>query len=312
MHTPNIICIAGPTASGKTAAALHAVQVLQSHGLRAAVVNADSRQVYRDFPIITAQPTPEEKAVCPHLLYGWLSSEARICAGEWADMARNTINELLHSSTIPLVVGGTGFYMRSLFDGIADIPAPDPDIRSRILEELRVEGAPALHARLSAVDPEYAAKIHPNDSQRCCRALEVWESTGRPFSWWHAQTPPPPNYSVLRLGVGLPLNELEPILARRIDLMLQRGAIEEARKALSLCPDTTTPGWTGIGCAEIAAYLNGSRSLDECRSLWIHNTRAYAKRQWTWFKADGRIAWHRPEESGILAQRILDFLHVRQ
>ncbi len=305
---PRILCIAGPTGSGKTAAALHLARALEKAGRKACVVNADSRQVYRDFPIITAQPSEEEKSVCPHLLYGWLETGCKISAGQWADKALIALKDSLEKGLIPLLVGGTGFYMRALLDGIADIPAVDPAISLRLTEECRDKGAAALHERLLHIDPEYAAKIHPNDSQRNVRALEVWEGTGRTFTWWHKNAPAPAPFEVLRLGVGLPLPELEPFLALRIQAMLKAGALEEARRALDLCPDTDAPGWSGIGCAETAAHLAGRMNLEECVEAWTHNTRAYAKRQWTWFRADRRILWFRPGEHDALEKKALDFL----
>ena len=178
----------------------------------------------------------------------------------------------------------------------------------RLTEECRTLGAPALHERLKEIDPAYAAKIHPNDSQRNVRALEVWESTGRTFTWWHEQTPPPAPYEVLRAGIGLPLNELTPYLETRIRIMLDMGALQEAKKALRICPDTEAPAWTGIGCAETAAFFRGDLSFAECLERWTHNTRAYAKRQWTWFKADKRILWHRPGEHSAIEKEVRQFL----
>ncbi len=307
---PRILCLVGPTGSGKTAAALHLAAMLERCGLPAAVINADSRQVYRDFPIITAQPTEEEKKVCPHKLYGWLETTKKISAGQWADLADAAIRETLAEGRLPILVGGTGFYLRALLDGIAAIPAADPEVTKRLTRECEALGAPALHARLASIDPDYAAKIHPNDSQRNVRALEVWESTGKTFSWWHAQTPPPAKWQTLRLGIGLPLPELTPFLEKRIKIMIRDGALEEAESALKACPDTSAPGWTGIGCAETAAYLSGSLSLDQCVELWTRNTRAYAKRQWTWFRADKRILWFRPSQNEDLTPVVKNFLNI--
>lgn len=304
---PGILCMAGPTGSGKTAAALHLAAMLEKAGRPAAVINADSRQVYRDFPVITAQPSEEEKKVCPHRLYGWLETTRKISAGQWADMAAKAVRETLKEGRIPMLVGGTGFYMRSLLDGIADIPAVDPAVTERLTAECKALGAPALHARLQTIDPDYAAKIHPNDSQRNVRALEVWEGTGKTFTWWHTHTRPPAEWKVLRLGIGLPLPELTPFLEKRIEIMLENGALEEARHALSLCPDTAAPGWTGIGCAETAAFLRGDISLPRCIELWTKNTRAYAKRQWTWFRADKRILWFRPGQNAELEAPVREF-----
>ena len=303
-----ILCLAGPTGSGKTAAALHLSRALERQGVPSCVVNADSRQVYRDFPVITAQPSEEEKSVCPHLLYGFLETERKISAGQWADMALEALKKSLEEGRVPMLVGGTGFYLRALLDGIAAIPAVDPAISARLSAECREKGAPFLHERLRRVDPEYAAKIHPNDSQRNVRALEVREGTGKTVPWWHTNAPAPAPFAVLRLGVGLPLTELEPFLVRRIDAMLEAGAMEEARRALHVCPDTQAPGWSGIGCAEAAAFLTGRMGLEECTALWAHNTRAYAKRQWTWFRADRRMLWFRPGEHAAMEKAALDFL----
>lgn len=307
---PEVICLVGPTGSGKSAAALRLAAFLEARGRPATVINADSRQVYKDFPIITAQPRPEERAACPHLLYGWLDSTQKISAGEWAEKALAAIKECLNADRLPLLVGGTGFYLRALLDGLAEIPAPHPAIRQRVQKECEALGSPALHRRLEAVDPAYAAKIHPNDSQRNMRALEVWESTGRTFTWWHGQTPSPAPFRVLRLGMGLPLAELTPFLERRIAAMMQAGALEEARKALESCPNVSAPAWSGIGCAELAALLLGRISLEECLESWARNTRAYAKRQWTWFRADARITWFRPGEETELIRCAARFLEL--
>ena len=304
---PRMLCLVGPTGSGKTAA-LYLASELERVGLPVTIINADSRQVYRDFPIITAQPSEEEKSVCPHSLYGWLESTQKISAGQWAELAESAIQETLAQGRIPMLVGGTGFYLRALLDGITDIPDPDPEISRRLAEECRTLGSPALHERLEQIDPVYAAKIHPNDSQRNVRALEVWESTGHTFTWWHEQTPPPAPYDVLRIGIGLPLTELTPYLERRIGIMLEMGALEEARQAMSICPDIEAPAWTGIGCAEAAAFLHGRLKPEEFLERWAHNTRAYAKRQWTWFRADNRIAWHRPGEHAHIEKEVLAFL----
>ncbi len=292
-------CIFGPTGAGKTAAALALADVLP-----VSVINADSRQVYRDFPLITAQPTAEERAVCPHLLYGYLPSEKKLGAGEWARAAAAAVEREHAGGRVPLLVGGTGLYARALLAGIAPIPEIPAEVSARWQTRLAAEGCPALHAELAAVDPAYAAKIHPNDRQRVARALEVAEATGKPLSWWHARPLPRRKHLALKAGVALPLAELEPLLLRRIDAMLAAGALEEARAAMVRCPDPAAPGWSGIGCAELHRHLSGGLTLEECRALWLKNTRAYAKRQLTWFRADGEMTWFRPEEAG----RLRDFL----
>ncbi len=308
-----VICLVGPTGAGKTAAALHLARTFGG-----GVVNADSRQVYRDFPVITAQPSPEERAVCPHLLYGFLPSTEKISAGVWTDKATAVIDDLRRAGLrrdesrrdglLPLLVGGTGLYLKTLLDGIADIPRVDPAIGARLERQCDDLGAPALHARLAAIDPEYAARIHPNDRQRTVRALEVHEGTGRTLSWWHARPVPPPRFAALRLGMDMSLDELTPRLDRRIGLMLEAGALDEARAARALCDDPAAPGWSGIGCAELYRHLTGELTLPEARLLWLRNTRAYAKRQLTWFRADRRIRWVRPDDLDAMAALAAAFL----
>ncbi len=322
-------CILGPTGAGKSAAAL-----ALAARLPVAVINADSRQVYKDFPIITAQPSTEEQRRCPHLLYGFLDTREQLSAGGYARLATKAIAETQSVGCRPVLVGGTGLYVRALLHGIADIPAVPEAISRRRREQCNAEGSPALYALLRERDPAYAARIHPNDRQRIMRALDVLEATGKPFSWWHAQPVSGGLYRPIKVGMALPLAELEPILSKRIDAMLDKGALAEAEAALermhlepilgkrigavpakdalaeagavsARCADATAPGWSGIGCAEIYGYLTGAYTFEECRAVWLRNTRAYAKRQITWFRADRDIAWFRPEQTEEAAAFIM-------
>lgn len=290
-----VICVMGPTGAGKTAAAIHLAQA----GYPISVINSDSRQVYHDFPIISAQPSEEEKAACPHELYGYLKSHEKISAGEWVKLANEKINWAHEENRIPVLVGGTGLYFRALFDGIVDIPQIADSLHQKYIDELRQYGSEYLHAKLKEVDPEYAQKIHYNDKQRVARALEVYDSTGKTFSEWHKDQPIQTNHDVLRVGIGIPLAELTPILCKRTHMMFEKGAVEEAKKAMQKCSDLTAPAWTGIGCREVALFLQKKYNMDECIEIWNKNTRAYAKRQWTWFNADKRITWFRPEEDSL-------------
>ena len=252
-----VICLAGPTGCGKTAAALALAEALGGE-----VINADSRQVYSDFPLITAQPSPEEQACCPHHLYGFLPTEQKISAGRWADQAVAEAKAVLARGHVPLLVGGTGLYFQGLLHGIAEIPAIDPAITAALTARLAEEGPAALHAELAAKDPAYAARIHPNDRQRIVRALEVLAGTGHTFSWWHEHGMPEPPCAGPLLVLDMELDALTPRLARRIDLMLEQGALDEARAARRRCDDAAAPGWSGIGCAEVLAHLRGELSLE--------------------------------------------------
>ena len=292
-----VICLAGPTGSGKTAAALAMADALDGE-----VINADSRQVYADFPCITAQPTPEERAHCPHHLYGFLPTAQKISAGRWADQATALARDILSRGKTPLLVGGTGLYFHTLLHGTAQIPPVDPALTLALTHRMEADGAARMHAELAQVDPEYAARIHPNDRQRIVRALEVRQATGKPFTWWHKNAMSPPPCTGPLLVLDAPLAWLEPRLARRLDMMLDAGAMDEARAALEHCDDDGAPGWSGIGCAEALAFLRGRLNFEECRSLWLRNTRAYAKRQITWFRARKEALWLPPEDvAGVVA-----------
>lgn len=285
-----VICLAGPTGSGKSAAALFLARELSG-----SIINADSRQVYRDFPIITAQPAQEERKCCPHTLYAFLDCREKLSAARYAELARQEITNYAAINRVPIVVGGTGLYIDALLRGMPEIPAVPPEVSQKWQERCAHEGPQALHALLLKRDPVCAAKIHPNDSQRVSRALEVEEATGTPLSVWQKQPVAPSGLNALVVGIEMSLTELSPRLEKRIDAMLAAGGVAEAERALAHCPDSKAPGWSGIGCAELYRHITGAISLDECRSLWIKNTRAYAKRQITWFKRDQQMLRLRPD-----------------
>lgn len=298
-----VVCLVGPTGTGKSAIAIRLAACFDG-----VVINADSRQVYRDFPIITAQPTAEEQSRIPHRLYGFLDTRERISAGLWAGMAKEIISRTLEEGKLPILTGGTGLYLRALLDGMADIPPVPIQIDRQLENECRTQGLAALHELLAGLDPVCAARIHPHDRQRTLRALAVYRATGRPLSWWQQHTPQPPAWNVLRLALGLPLAELTPLLARRIRSMIRQGAKDEATRALELCPDGSAPGWSGIGCAELYDWLRGTLDDAALVATWTAHTRAYAKRQLTWFRADHRLQWFSPDSGEKVRQRVEEFL----
>lgn len=301
---PPIVCLLGPTGTGKTAAA-----IAVSRRLPVSVVNFDSRQVYADFPLITAQPDSEEQAACPHLLYGFLPTDEKMTAARFVELATEKIEEVRQEGRLPVLVGGTGMYLRSLLSGIAPIPDIPEEIRQEVLNRVRTEGPQAMHKELQQIDPDYAAKIHPNDTQRNARAAEVYAATGKTMTWWHSHgehVPAP--YTALKIGMTVDLNALKPHLVQRIDAMIQLGALEEAKRAYAACNDPEAPGWTGIGCAELLAHLRGELSLEEAKELWVKNTRAYAKRQITWFNKERDIAWFAPGENEAVADLVQSWL----
>jgi len=297
----HIVCLVGATGAGKTASALY----LARH-FDAEVVNFDSRQVYRDVPIVTAQPSPAEQAVCPHHLYGYLCSDVPVQAGSFVETVRDRIADITARGKLPLLVGGTGLYLKTLIQGIAPIPEIPQEIRERIETMCVSMGSSVLYQRLEGEDPEYAARIHPHDRQRICRALEVLEGTGHPLSWWHRQPDRQPAVKVrsLKLGVRVDMQELKPLLAKRIRIMLELGAVQEMRNAYAVCPDRRAPAFTGIGCPELLAHLLDHVDLEETKRVWLQKTRAYAKRQTTWFKRDQEITWFAPDAFKEMEKRV--------
>ncbi|MBQ4132130.1 MAG: tRNA (adenosine(37)-N6)-dimethylallyltransferase MiaA [Desulfovibrionaceae bacterium] len=284
-----VICVIGATGSGKSNLAIKL-----AHRLNGAIINIDSRQVYAGLPIITAQPDFEERDGIPHLLYGFLPLSRKTTAGLYSSLAIAAIDLCFRQGLQPILVGGTGLYLDALTNGIAPIPPVSKEISGYWQMRLLRAGPRRLHEELAGVDPEYAAKISCNDPQRITRALEVWLGTGRPLSWWHRQKCAGLRCPVLKLGVRMPLAELTGLLAVRIEKMLSQGAEDEVKTVLyrsSEHGDEHLPGFSSIGFCELAAWLRGEISMQACMEAWQAATRAYAKRQITWFRRDAEIAW---------------------
>ncbi|MBC7354961.1 MAG: tRNA (adenosine(37)-N6)-dimethylallyltransferase MiaA [Desulfomicrobiaceae bacterium] len=296
MNRPSVLCVVGATGTGKTAAALALAEAL--HG---AVINVDSRQVYAHIPIVTAQPTAEEQARCPHLLYGYLPLDEPVQAGSFARQLADTVEKVRAMGRLPILVGGTGLYLRAFLHGIAPVPPIPEAVRAAVLARCRAHGSEALHCRLAEVDPVSAARIHPRDSQRICRALEVFDATGEPLSLWHARTRPVALVRGVVLGLAATLPELTPRLAQRIQAMLAAGALEEMAQAWRICPNRSAPGFSGIGCPELLAVLHGEMDLATAQAAWLANTRAYAKRQMTWFRKE-KVHWVAPTDHARMVE----------
>lgn len=298
-----IVCLVGPTGIGKTATSLAI-----SNRFPVSVINFDSRQVYRDFPVITAQPDAEEQAVCPHHLYGFLETHEAINAARFCDLAKKKIDEVHAEGRLPVLVGGTGMYLKTLLGGIAPIPQIPQDVRDAVQARMAEVGSQVLHAELTEIDPDYATKIHPNDPQRNGRAAEVYAATGKTMTWWHSQKVDAPPYDYLKVGLKMALDDLTPRLKLRIDIMLDRGAIDEAKAACRINCDPEAPGWTGIGCAEMLKHITGEWDLETTCEKWAHNTRQYAKRQLTWFNKEKDISWFTLGEEEAAADAVSAWL----
>ena len=303
MTAIKVVCLLGATGTGKTDAALALADAFNG-----GVVNVDSRQVYAGLEVITAQPTVDEQGRCPHFLYGDTPLDVPVRAGDFARRARFVVASLVGRGHVPLLVGGTGLYFRAILGGLAPIPPVPPEVRVGIQQAYDRQGAAAMHDRLAAVDPEYAARIAPADRQRVTRALEVQEATGRSLSEWHRlPDPQAPDYDVFKIGLGLPMDSLAPRLSQRIEAMVAAGAVDEIRRALERYP-ADVPGLSGIGSPELAAHLDGEIALDAAIALWLANTRAYAKRQMTWFRKEDGVRWFAPDDHEGMRQALDDWL----
>ncbi len=268
----------GPTASAKSALALALAERIGGE-----IVNADSMQVYRDFRILTARPTPEEEARAPHHLYGHVDAGELYSTGRWLADALTAIKAIRARGATPILVGGTGLYFKALTHGLADIPTADPELRAALRERAEKEGAPALHAELAARDPQTASRLEPNDAPRILRALEVLETTGESISALHANTRPALAADAWR-GVALtPEREaLYAAINARFDKMLAAGALDEVRAFAARGLDATLPAMKAHGAPALMAHLRGEVSLFEAAEIGKRDTRRYAKRQFTW------------------------------
>jgi tRNA dimethylallyltransferase len=287
---PPLVVIAGPTASGKSALALALAQ--QINGV---IVNADSAQVYRDLRVLSAAPTEEELKQVEHRLYGVQDGALPCSAADWAAMAYREIADLHASARIPILAGGTGLYLRTLLDGIAPVPAIDPEIRAKVREASVEEN----RAKLQTFDPEAAVKIKPADSTRINRALEVILSTGRTLAEWQTQreggiADEVDLYSLILLP---PRKWLYARCDERFAHMIDQGAVSEVESLVARRLNPNLPVMRAIGVRELSAYLLGTSSLDEAIAAGQQATRRYAKRQYTWFAHQPPADWPRFKEA---------------
>ncbi len=282
--TKAIHIIAGPTASGKSALAIE-----RAKALNGAVINCDSRQIYNDLPILTAQPSEEDKRVVPHYLYGTLHPNEVCSAGSWRAMVVPLIEKLLNENTVPIITGGNGLYIKTLMEGISPIPDVPDEIRKAANAKQKELGNPAFYEELNKRDPETAAQYHPNHTARIVHAWEILEATGKPLAHWQKQpkSAPPSDW---QFDITLVMPEREKLYARcnaRFEQMLEMGAVEELKafdaklekgeiKNDAILVKT-------VGTDALRRWQKGEISREEAITLATTETRQYAKRQTTWF-----------------------------
>lgn len=275
------ILIAGPTASGKSALALTLAGALDG-----VVINADSMQVYADLRVLTARPAPEEEALAPHRLYGSVDGAVNYSVGRWLADADAVLAETRAAGRVPIFVGGTGLYFKALIEGLSAIPPVPEEVRARLRAEFGEIAAPELHDVLASRDPQAAAGIQPNDRQRIMRALEVFEATGRSIrAFRDARTPGPlTGEAVSRIFLAPDREALRARIDARFDTMMQAGALDEVARLAARNLDPALPVMRAHGVPSLIAHLRGEASLDEAIARGKADTRAYAKRQFTWFR----------------------------
>lgn len=277
----NVILIAGPTASGKSALALRLAEKLGG-----IIVNADSMQVYRDLRIITARPPVEEEARVPHRLFGHVDAAENYSVGRWCRDVSEALAECAAQRRVGILVGGTGLYFKVLTTGLAAVPPIPNDIREQVRGRLARKGVAPLYAELLERDPQTAHRLMPNDRSRISRALEVMLATGRSLSDWYREGMPAVVDGARAAKVFLTCERAE--LVRRIETrfaaMLAAGALEEVRRLAARNLDPTLPAMKAHGVPWLIRHLEGGLSLDEAAAGGIMDTRRYAKRQLTWFR----------------------------
>lgn len=272
------LLIAGPTASGKSD---HALAEAAKGGV---IINADASQVYDVWRVLTARPSAEEEAQAPHRLYGHIAPSIRYSVGVWLRDVGPVLADAQAEDLRPIIVGGTGLYFKALTEGLAEIPEPSETIRSTIDARLKAEGLAALVADLTARDPATAAAADLQNPMRVTRALEVLEATGKGLAAWRAETPPPLIADAEKVLIAPDREALYARCDRRFDIMIERGALEEARAIAALNLDPALPAMRAVGAPELLAHLRGDISLQEAAAAAKQATRNYAKRQMTWMR----------------------------
>lgn len=292
-----VALIAGPTASGKSGLALDLADALCAAGRKAVIINADSVQVYRDIPILSAAPSAAEMEQHPHRLYGAWDGATACSAADWSQKARDQIVAAHSQGTIPILCGGTGLYMRTLLEGIAPVPEIDPEVRA----EVRGLSQDEARAALELEDPNAASRLAPADVARTARALEVFRSSGKTLAEWQQHKSGGIGGHVsLHSAVLLPEREwLFDRCNRRFETMLGDGAIAEVELLRTRELDPALPVMRAIGVREIGAWLEGEVSRDEMIQSGQLATRQYAKRQYTWFRNQPPASWHRAESQNV-------------
>jgi tRNA dimethylallyltransferase len=281
-----LIAIVGPTASGKSA-----LGILLAERISGEIISADSRQIYKYLNIGTAKPIPKELQHISHHFINILNPDQDYSAGEYGKQARAKIIEVLAQGKQPILVGGSGLYVRAVIDGFFEGPGKNEEIREQLEAEARSLGVEALYEKLKQVDPDSASKMDATKIRRIIRALEVYYITGQPISRLHLLQETKPPFKFMQFGLEWKRQQLYDRINRRIDNMITTGLVEEVKDLLTRGYSRRINALNTVGYKEVFDYLEGKVSESEMIELIKRNTRRFAKRQLTWFRADKRIQW---------------------
>jgi tRNA dimethylallyltransferase len=302
VSSKKVIIIVGPTAVGKTKLSLQIAQQVDCE-----IISADSRQVYKLMDIGTAKPNPSERQQAKHHFIDIKFPDEYYSAGMFGKEARQVINKLCDNGKLPLVVGGSGLYIRALVDGFFDEPIADAEVKRILKERVRQEGLQALYEQLNEVDPQLASQLHPNDTQRILRGLEVWQITGKPLSFFQQQPLDKADFESIFIGLTMERDRLYQKIEQRVEEMMMSGFAEEVVQLEEKGYSPELSSLQTVGYKEMFKYLKGQLSLEETVTLIKQKTRQYAKRQLTWFRSDKRICWFDVTDESVLT-RIIDFV----
>ncbi len=302
---PKIVVICGPTGTGKTA---FAVKLAKATG--GEIVGADSMQIYRYLEIGTAKPTPSERAEVRHHMVDFIDPDEKFDAAAYAKAASRKVRQLVRKGRLPFVVGGTGLYIKSLVYGLFEAGPFDENVRIKLKQEAEKDGSAPLHARLKAIDPMAALKIHENDLLRIIRALEVYEVTGKPISRYHLEHGFREKlFETMKIGLYRDREILYERINKRVDKMIEDGLLEEVKDLLSKGYPSDLKSMRSLGYRHMIDFLNGNVSFETAVTTLKRDHRRYAKRQMSWFNGDKEVLWLKPDQTEKALDLISGFLN---
>jgi tRNA dimethylallyltransferase len=303
-----IIVLAGPTAIGKTELSLAVAEEFACE-----IISMDSMQIYKYMDIGTAKPTMEERRRVPHHLLDFVDPAEAYNVGCYVSDARRVIREVAGRKRLPMLVGGTGMYMTRLLGGIFELPDVPQEIRSNVQNILQKKGNVFLHAELEKIDPQSAARIHPHDSQRLTRAMEIWQATG--ISWsrhlemeQEARAKQGDCFDVMKIGLNCDRTILYDRINQRVKIMVEQGILQEVENLLALGYSRALNPMQSIGYKHMVNYIDKIWQWDESLAYLARDTRRYAKRQLTWFGRDEEINWFRPDDIEAVRSMLDEFV----